>query len=389
MMGSVTLRKIVKDYGNGFRAVHGIDLDVHEGEFMVFVGPSGCAKSTTLRMVAGLEEISSGQIMIGDRVVNDLLPKDRGIAMVFQNYALYPHKTVFDNMGFGLRMQGLPKEEIRRRVHDAAETLGITDLLDRKPKEMSGGQRQRVAVGRAIVRQPDVFLFDEPLSNLDAKLRVAMRVKIAQLHKSLKDQGKPATMIYVTHDQTEALTLGDRICVLQAGRIMQVDTPERLYRHPANKFVAGFIGSPAMNLLRATLQKSGDSYFIEIAPGRRLLIPGALAKNMDASVGREIDFGIRPEHISWAKSDHDLNVVQGEVVDVIDARLEVVEGILELVENMGNEKYLHFRIGQHLIVARISGVDIGTGDIGKRCHFNFNTQFGHMFDGETESNLLL
>jgi multiple sugar transport system ATP-binding protein len=389
MMGSVTLRKVVKDYSNGFRAVHGIDLDIHEGEFMVFVGPSGCAKSTTLRMVAGLEEISDGQILIGDKLVNDLPPKDRGIAMVFQNYALYPHKTVFDNMGFGLRMQGLPKDEIKRRVNDAAETLGITDLLDRKPKEMSGGQRQRVAVGRAIVRQPDVFLFDEPLSNLDAKLRVAMRVKIAQLHKSLKDQGRPATMIYVTHDQTEALTLGDRICVLQAGRIMQVDTPERLYRHPANKFVAGFIGSPAMNLLRATLQKNGDSYFIEIAPGRRLLTPSSLAKNMDASVGRQVDFGIRPEHITWAKDEHDLNVVQGEVVEVIDARLEVIEGVLELIENMGNEKYLHFRIGQHLIVARISGVDLGTADIGKTCRFNFNTQFGHLFDGESEANLLL
>jgi multiple sugar transport system ATP-binding protein len=386
-MGSVTLRKVVKDYSNGFRAVHGVDLDIKEGEFMVFVGPSGCAKSTTLRMVAGLEDISSGEVLIGGKVVNDMAPKDRGIAMVFQNYALYPHKTVFDNMAFGLRMQKIPKDEIKRRVTEAAEKLEITDLLDRKPKEMSGGQRQRVAVGRAIVRQPDVFLFDEPLSNLDAKLRVAMRVKIAQLHKSLKDQGRPATMIYVTHDQTEALTLGDRICVLRAGRIMQVDTPENLYHHPANKFVAGFIGSPAMNIFRAKLQKGADGYFIELAPGKKLLIPASLSNNMEASVGREVDFGIRPENIAWAKDGHTLNVVQGELVDVIDARLEVIEGVLELIENMGNEKYLHVRFGQHLIVARISGIDVGTGDIGTAFRFNFSTHLGHLFDAETEVNL--
>ena len=211
---------------------------------MVFVGPSGCAKSTTLRMIAGLESITTGEISIGGTVINDMAAKDRGIAMVFQNYALYPHKTVFDNMAFGLKMQKKPKAEIKRRVEQAADMLEITDLLHRKPKEMSGGQRQRVAVGRAIVREPDVFLFDEPLSNLDAKLRVSMRVKIAQLHQALKEKKRPATMIYVTHDQTEALTLGDRICVLNNGRIMQVDTPANLYNHPANRFVAGFIGSP-------------------------------------------------------------------------------------------------------------------------------------------------
>jgi multiple sugar transport system ATP-binding protein len=272
-MATVSLRKVEKKYDNGFKAVHGIDLDIREGEFMVFVGPSGCAKSTTLRMIAGLESITGGEIRIGNRVVNDLPPKDRGIAMVFQNYALYPHKTVFDNMAFGLKMQKRPKDEIKRRVEEAAEKLEIKELLHRKPKEMSGGQRQRVAVGRAIVRKPEVFLFDEPLSNLDAKLRVSMRVKIAQLHQSLKEEGTPATMIYVTHDQTEALTLGDRICVLNQGKIMQVDTPTNLYNYPANKFVASFIGSPAMNLIDTVIREENGQLYIEIGSGIRMFIP--------------------------------------------------------------------------------------------------------------------
>ena len=250
-MAEVILKKVEKQYPNGFKAVHGIDLHIKDGEFMVFVGPSGCAKSTTLRMIAGLEDITGGEVYIGDKLVNDLPPKDRGIAMVFQNYALYPHMTVYDNMAFGLKMAKVPKDEIDKRVKEAAEKLEITQLLDRKPKEMSGGQRQRVAVGRAIVRKPDVFLFDEPLSNLDAKLRVSMRVKITQLHKQLKAEGQNATMIYVTHDQVEAMTMGDRICVLNFGKIMQVDTPLNLYHKPANKFVAGFIGSPAMNIVKS------------------------------------------------------------------------------------------------------------------------------------------
>ena len=232
-MAKVLLKGVEKEYPNGFKAVHGINLDIKDGEFMVFVGPSGCAKSTTLRMVAGLEEITGGEIYIGDKLVNDVAPKDRGIAMVFQNYALYPHMSVYENMAFGLKLKKTPKAEIDRRVRDAAEKLEITDLLDRKPKDMSGGQRQRVALGRAIVREPEVFLFDEPLSNLDAKLRVSMRVKISQLHKELG-----ATMIYVTHDQVEAMTMGDRICVLREGKIMQVDTPLNLYNKPTNKFVA-------------------------------------------------------------------------------------------------------------------------------------------------------
>ena len=304
-MATVSLLSVEKEYENGFKAIHGIDLDIRDGEFMVFVGPSGCAKSTTLRMIAGLEAITSGEIRIGDKIVNDLPPKDRGIAMVFQNYALYPHKTVFDNMAFGLKMQKKSKEEIRLSVEDAAEKLEITDLLHRKPKEMSGGQRQRVAVGRAIVRKPDVFLFDEPLSNLDAKLRVSMRVKIAQLHQALKEEGNPATMIYVTHDQTEALTLGDRICVLNQGKIMQVDTPANLYNYPANKFVASFIGSPAMNLVETVIRESDDGLSIEIAPGAKCFIPQEKQQLLQEYIDKPVYFGIRPEHISLA-SDSDI-----------------------------------------------------------------------------------
>lgn len=373
-MATVSLRKVEKEYENGFKAVHGIDLDIQDGEFMVFVGPSGCAKSTTLRMVAGLEDITGGEIRIGERVVNDLPPKERGIAMVFQNYALYPHKTVFDNMGFGLKMQGKSKEEITARVEEAAEKLEIMDLLDRKPKEMSGGQRQRVAVGRAIVRKPEVFLFDEPLSNLDAKLRVSMRVKIAQLHQALKEEGTPATMIYVTHDQTEALTLGDRICVLNKGEIMQVDTPANLYNYPQNKFVAGFIGSPAMNIVDTALRKEGDNFYVELAPGSRVVIPTEKTAKLDAHVDTKVFFGIRPEHISIASSKDDLNAIEGK---------------LAVVENMGNEKYLHFRVGANLVIARVSGCDISTSDIGSSYYFNLDTSFCHIFDGKEEQNISL
>lgn len=371
-MADVRLRKVEKKYENGFKAVHGIDLDIKDGEFMVFVGPSGCAKSTTLRMIAGLEDISGGVINIGDKIVNDLPPKERGIAMVFQNYALYPHKTVFDNMAFGLKMQNRPKEEIKMRVEEAAKKLEITDLLDRKPKEMSGGQRQRVAVGRAIVRKPDVFLFDEPLSNLDAKLRVSMRVKIAQLHKELKDEGNPATMIYVTHDQTEALTLGDRICVLNRGRIMQVDTPSNLYNHPANKFVAGFIGSPSMNLVDTAIREKNGELYVEIAPKVRMFIPKQKQAALQEHIDKPVCFGIRPEHISLANTDDDFNAFEGE---------------LTVIENMGNEKYLYFNVGGKELIARVNAPDITTADIGKSMRFNLNTEFCHVFDFYSEENL--
>lgn len=373
-MATVSLRKVEKEYENGFKAVHGIDLDIQDGEFMVFVGPSGCAKSTTLRMIAGLEGISGGEVFIDDKLVNDLPPKDRGIAMVFQNYALYPHKTVFDNMAFGLKMQKKSKEEIKRRVEEAAEKLEITELLDRKPKEMSGGQRQRVAVGRAIVRKPDVFLFDEPLSNLDAKLRVSMRVKIAQLHQALKAEGNPATMIYVTHDQTEALTLGDRICVLNQGKIMQVDTPSNLYNKPANKFVAGFIGSPSMNLINTVLIKEGESIYVELADSARIMIPKEKQARLMEHINKPVCLGIRPEHITLAKGDEHINVHEGK---------------LTIVENLGNEKYLHFKIGENEIVSRVNDQTITTSDLGKMLRFNFDSSFCHIFDAETEENLTL
>ncbi|MCG3727129.1 ABC transporter ATP-binding protein [Vibrio cincinnatiensis] len=371
-MATVSLRKVEKKYDNGFKAVHGIDLDIREGEFMVFVGPSGCAKSTTLRMIAGLESITGGEIRIGNRVVNDLPPKDRGIAMVFQNYALYPHKTVFDNMAFGLKMQNRPKDEIKRRVEEAAEKLEIKELLHRKPKEMSGGQRQRVAVGRAIVRKPEVFLFDEPLSNLDAKLRVSMRVKIAQLHQSLKEEGTPATMIYVTHDQTEALTLGDRICVLNQGKIMQVDTPTNLYNYPANKFVASFIGSPAMNLIDTVIREDNGQLYIEICSGIRMFIPVEKQKALREFVDKPVCFGIRPEHIGVADAGDTINAF---------------EGVLTVVENMGNEKYLYFKVGGKELIARVNDQTITTADIGKPMRFNLNTAFCHIFDFYSEKNL--
>ncbi|PNH92123.1 ABC transporter ATP-binding protein [Vibrio diazotrophicus] len=371
-MATVSLRKVEKKYDNGFKAVHGIDLDIREGEFMVFVGPSGCAKSTTLRMIAGLESITGGEILIGNRVVNDLPPKDRGIAMVFQNYALYPHKTVFDNMAFGLKMQKRPKDEIKRRVEEAAEKLEIKELLHRKPKEMSGGQRQRVAVGRAIVRKPEVFLFDEPLSNLDAKLRVSMRVKIAQLHQSLKEEGTPATMIYVTHDQTEALTLGDRICVLNQGKIMQVDTPTNLYNYPANKFVASFIGSPAMNLIDTVIREENGQLYIEIGSGIRMFIPVEKQQALREYVDKPVCFGIRPEHIGVADAGDTINAF---------------EGVLTVVENMGNEKYLYFKVGGKEVIARVNDQTITTADIGKPMRFNLNTAFCHIFDFYSEKNL--
>ncbi|MEZ9564109.1 ABC transporter ATP-binding protein [Vibrio artabrorum] len=372
-MATVSLKQVEKQYENGFKAVHGIDLEINEGEFMVFVGPSGCAKSTTLRMIAGLESISSGDVHIGERRVNDLPPKDRGIAMVFQNYALYPHKTVFDNMAFGLKMAKKPKDEIKRRVEEAAEKLEITDLLYRKPKEMSGGQRQRVAVGRAIVRKPDVFLFDEPLSNLDAKLRVSMRVKIAQLHQSLKDEGNPATMIYVTHDQTEALTLGDRICVLNQGKIMQVDTPANLYNYPANRFVASFIGSPSMNLVDTALRRDGENLIVEIAPSSRIRIPKVMQAELEQYVDNPVCFGIRPEHISLAQEGESLNTFEGK---------------LSIVENLGNEKYLYFTVGGKELTARVQDQSITTADIGRTFRFNLNTEFCHIFDFYNENNLI-
>ena len=373
-MAEVIIKKLEKIYPNGFKAVHGIDLHIKDGEFMVFVGPSGCSKSTTLRMVAGLEEVSGGEIYIGDQCVNKLPPKDRGIAMVFQNYALYPHMTVYENMAFGLRLNKTPKDEIDIRVRDAAEKLEITDLLDRKPKEMSGGQQQRVAVGRAIVRKPDVFLFDEPLSNLDAKLRVSMRVKITQLHKQLKDEGSAATMIYVTHDQIEAMTMGDRICVLSSGNIMQVDTPINLYKRPANKFVASFIGSPAMNIIEGKLMEKDDKIVVEIS-GSILELPKKKAALVRNYRGKKIWFGIRPEDISICKEDICFP--------------SYVYGDVKIVELMGNEEFIHYSIHDKEFISRVSSDEIQKLIPGENCKFLYDMEKCHIFDFETEENISL
>ena len=365
-MAQLTLSKIEKIYGNGFKAVHGVDLTVNDGEFMVFVGPSGCAKSTLLRMIAGLESISAGELRIGDRVVNDLAPKQRGIAMVFQNYALYPHMTVFDNLAFGLRLAGTPKAEVNQRVRHAAELLEMTHLLDRHPKQLSGGQAQRVAVGRAIVKKPEVFLFDEPLSNLDAKLRAAMRVRLTDLHRTLREAGQPATVVYVTHDQVEAMTMGERICVLKDGVIQQVDTPTALYERPANAFVAGFIGSPEMNIHPAVLQ------------GTDVLLGGAslplLAARTPPQRTGAVQFGLRPEHISAA--------ARADTVPV--------QGSLRSLEHMGNEVFVHFTLGTLPMTARVPADELhGLATRQRGDTHTFHLQMGqvHLFDAESGASL--
>ena len=332
-MARVTLQGVRKVYDNGHVAVHGVDLDVADGEFVVLVGPSGCGKSTTLRMVAGLETISAGTLTIGDRVVNDVAPKDRDIAMVFQSYALYPHMTVAENMGFALRLRKRSRADVARRVREVAAILDLEPVLDRLPRQLSGGQRQRVAIGRAIVREPAVFLFDEPLSNLDAKLRVQTRREIARLHRDLS-----ATVLYVTHDQVEAMTLGDRIVVLNEGHVQQVDTPMGLYDRPRNLFVATFIGSPAMNLVRGTLTGAGDGARFAAEGGTFAVpLPSALAAAAAANGARPVVLGVRPEH---------LVPVDG------DGRDGAVALRLDAVEPLGNEVLLYGRAGPAELTAR-------------------------------------
>jgi multiple sugar transport system ATP-binding protein len=346
--------------------VKGIDLTIADREFMVLVGPSGCGKSTTLRMIAGLEEISGGTVDIGGRVVNDVAPKDRDIAMVFQNYALYPHMSVYENMAFGLTLRKMPKAEIGTRVREAAELLGLTGYLDRKPKALSGGQRQRVAVGRAIVRQPKVFLFDEPLSNLDAKMRTAMRTEISRLHARLG-----ATMIYVTHDQVEAMTMGDRICVMKDGVIMQVATPLELYNRPANLFVAGFIGSPPMNFVSGTVQAApGGGLAFATADGAVAVpLAGELARRAGPLAGRAVVFGLRPEHLAVAE-----NAAAGGLVADVD-----------LVEPMGAETLVHLRAGAAALVARVKPTDRLAR--GQRLPVTLDLAHAHLFDPATEQVL--
>jgi multiple sugar transport system ATP-binding protein len=313
-MAEVSVRKVVKEYEGGVQAVKGIDLEIKDHEFVVLVGPSGCGKSTTLRMIAGLEDISAGEIWIGGDVVNDVPPRDRDIAMVFQNYALYPHMSVFDNMAFGLKLRKFPKDEIKRRVNEAGRILDISQLLERKPKALSGGQRQRVAMGRAIVRNPKVFLFDEPLSNLDAKLRVQMRTEIKKVHQTVK-----TTTVYVTHDQVEAMTLADRVVVMNQGIIEQVGSPQELYHNPATRFVAGFIGSPAMNFMPCRVENGGDGLALRVNDRIVLPVPASRVDRYGPYNGREMVLGIRPEHLfdyhndnrpGWARMDAPVDVVE-------------------------------------------------------------------------------
>jgi len=367
-MANVTLKNLTKIYpasekNAAFTAVKGINLEIRDREFMVLVGPSGCGKSTTLRMIAGLEEISGGDITIGDQVVNNVLPKDRDIAMVFQNYALYPHMSVYNNMGFGLKLRKFSKAEIDRRVREAAAMLGLENLLDRKPKALSGGQRQRVAVGRAIVRQPKVFLFDEPLSNLDAKMRVSTRTEISKLHARLN-----ATMIYVTHDQVEAMTMGDRICVMKDGQIMQVDEPLTLYNRPDNLYVAGFIGSPAMNLIPGTLRAESEKLtFTERGAAFGLELPARLSRAARGQAGREVILGIRPEDMTELGRDG----------NGVSAELE-----LDLAEPMGAETYLYLQGGECDVIARVPPrSDYQTG---QKVRLRFDLEKIHLFDAETE-----
>ncbi|HID8742173.1 TPA: ABC transporter ATP-binding protein [Enterobacter mori] len=375
-MAEVIFNKLEKVYSNGFKAVHAIDLSISEGEFMVIVGPSGCAKSTTLRMLAGLETISGGEVRIGNKIVNNLAPKERGIAMVFQNYALYPHMTVRENLAFGLKLSKLPKDQIESQVNEAAKILELEELLDRLPRQLSGGQAQRVAVGRAIVKKPDVFLFDEPLSNLDAKLRASMRIRISDLHKQLKASGKPATTVYVTHDQTEAMTMGDRICVMKLGHIMQVDTPDNLYHKPKNMFVAGFIGAPEMNIRKSLLvEKAGQ---LHIAIGNETMpLNAEKQEKVSAYAGQEVFYGVRPEFVSISDEPFQGGSCSGEMVRV---------------ENMGHEFFVYLKVADYELTARIPSdeakpmIDKG---LHRKVYFTFDMNKCHIFDAKTEQNLSL
>jgi multiple sugar transport system ATP-binding protein len=372
-MAEVVLENVNKVYPGNVRAVIDVNLKIEDREFIVLVGPSGCGKTTTLRMVAGLEEISSGSIFIDGKKINDVPPKDRDIAMVFQNYALYPHMSVYKNMAFGLKLRKFPKEEIDKRVKDAAEILGITPYLDRKPKALSGGQRQRVAVGRAIVRKPKAFLFDEPLSNLDAKMRVQMRTEISKLHTRLA-----STMIYVTHDQVEAMTMGDRIVVMKDGVILQVDSPIALYDNPSTMFVAGFIGSPPMNFFHGTIQQhSGGLLFKETGKDAQPGAAGFTIKPEDSQsaklasyVGKPVVFGTRPEDIN------DKIFVGSAPPD------KTVRATVEVTEPMGAEVFLYLNTGLHSFIARVDAHE--KADVNQKLDMVFNTKKSHFFDAATE-----
>ena len=362
-MADVALRNVVKRFDD-VDAVRDISLNIPDNEFVVLVGPSGCGKSTTLRMIAGLEEATAGEILIGGEVVNDVPPKDRDIAMVFQNYALYPHMTVFENMSFGLRLRRTPKAEIRTRVEQAAKILDIINLLDRRPRQLSGGQRQRVAMGRAIVRNPKVFLFDEPLSNLDAKLRVQMRTEIKRVHQKVK-----TTTIYVTHDQVEAMTLADRVVVMNGGRIEQIGRPHELYHRPKTRFVAGFIGSPAMNFMPARLQRNGDGLLLRLAPELAFPVPPPHTARYLPSVGKDLVFGLRPEHITEPRGE-------GR-----DPRCEF-SMTLDVTEPMGMETMVFFTVNGTEVCARVEPSAAAGPGQPMRLYANLNHM--HLIDPATE-----
>lgn len=366
-MANVILKDVVKKYGK-LEVVHGINLDVKDKEFVVLVGPSGCGKSTALRMIAGLEDITAGTIEINDRVVNDLAPKDRDAAMVFQNYALYPHMNVYKNMSFGLTLRKMPKDEIEKRVQEAAEILELSELLYRKPHELSGGQRQRVAMGRAIVRRPAVYLFDEPLSNLDAKLRTQMRLEIKQLHQNVQN-----TIIYVTHDQVEAMTLADRIVVMRDGYIEQVGSPLEIFQNPANAFVAGFIGSPPMNLHPAAIVNGSDQMKVRLGNSLEIPIPN---KNGTAfEEGKKVTLGLRTEDIFISHED-----------DKRDEKFNfTIDGTIQIVEPLGNETNLHMDFGGAQLVAKSEGRR--QYEVGEKLKMTFDLTHLHLFDAETEQSI--
>ena len=359
-MSSLTLNNVSKIFSDGYKAVDSFSLEIPDKEFLILVGPSGCGKSTTLRMIAGLESASQGEILIGDKVVNNIQPKDRDIAMVFQSYALYPHKSVYKNISFSLERRKIPKDEIDRRVHEAAKILHIEHLLDRKPKALSGGQRQRVALGRAIVREPQVFLFDEPLSNLDAKLRTQMRTEIALLHKRLG-----TTFIYVTHDQTEAMTMADRIVVMDGGVIQQTDTPENLYHRPKNIFVASFIGSPGMNFLEGTLEKGEKGFCVRV--GTDLIPTTKATAKMEGHLGERVKIGIRPENIS------------------VQSAGDSLRGTLKVQENLGSEAYVYIQYADCLLTAKtFSPVKHSSGE---EITFGIDTDKIHIFCFDSGENI--
>ncbi len=367
-MANVILKNLVKRFGS-VTAVDDLSIEIRDREFAVLVGSSGCGKTTALRMIAGLETITSGEIYIGDTLVNDMDPKDRDIAMVFQNYALYPHMNVRDNMGFGLRIRKFSKEDIDARVQEAADILGIQDLLQRKPKELSGGQRQRVALGRAIVRKPKVFLFDEPLSNLDAKLRVAMRAEISKLHRRLG-----ATIIYVTHDQVEAMTMADRIFIMHKGSLQQTGMPMEVYAKPANLFVAGFIGSPSMNFIEATLVRETGAWFID-ADGFRVRAPEAFSDRLAPHAGRRVIFGVRPEDMAA----HDPAAGTGGG--------NTLKTQADVVETLGSEILVHLTCGDHSLVARMDAPDLLLTE-GQTLDVDLKMLKTHVFDKETSQTIV-